>query len=69
MLKGVTKTILTPGNGRDNPKKGDTVIIEYRGCLYDESRAENYYMGTQYVPALPCLHYTNTSESAKYDGY
>ncbi|KAL5335156.1 hypothetical protein BJX70DRAFT_331862 [Aspergillus crustosus] len=48
MLKGVTRTVLTPGNGRDSPKKGDTVIIEYRGCLYDESRAENYFMGTQF---------------------
>ncbi|KAL3441260.1 hypothetical protein BJX65DRAFT_314006 [Aspergillus insuetus] len=45
---GFTKTILSPGNGRDSPKKGDTVIIEYRGCLYDESRRDNYYMGTQF---------------------
>lgn len=50
ILNGVTKTILRPGNGRDSPKKGDTVIIEYRGCLYDESSgAANSFMGTQYV--------------------
>lgn len=50
ILHGVTKTILQPGNGRDSPKKGDTVIIEYRGCLYDESSgADHYFMGTQYV--------------------
>lgn len=50
ILNGVTKTILRPGNGRDSAKKGDTVIIEYRGCLYDESSgADNYFMGTQYV--------------------
>ncbi|KAL4877325.1 hypothetical protein BJY04DRAFT_222269 [Aspergillus karnatakaensis] len=48
MLKGVSKTILTPGNGRDRPQKGDTVIIEYTGCLYDETRPENHYMGTQF---------------------
>ncbi|BCS30409.1 FKBP-type peptidyl-prolyl cis-trans isomerase [Aspergillus puulaauensis] len=49
ILNGVTKTILRPGNGRDSAKKGDTVIIEYRGCLYDESSgADNYFMGTQF---------------------
>ncbi|KAL2810890.1 hypothetical protein BJX63DRAFT_300499 [Aspergillus granulosus] len=45
---GFAKTILAPGNGKDSPKKGDTVIIEYRGCLYDESRTDHYCMGTQF---------------------
>ncbi|KAL4787593.1 hypothetical protein BJX76DRAFT_345470 [Aspergillus varians] len=49
ILKGVSKIILDPGNGHDSPKKGDTVIIEYTGCLYDESSgAENYFMGMQF---------------------
>ncbi|KAL3436378.1 hypothetical protein BDV09DRAFT_194040 [Aspergillus tetrazonus] len=50
--QGVTKTILRPGNGRDSPHTGDTVIIDYTGYLYDETRGENeYFMGTQCVPA------------------
>jgi hypothetical protein len=50
--QGVTKTILRPGNGRDSPHTGDTVVIDYTGYLYDETRGENeYFMGTQCVPA------------------
>ncbi|KAL2218134.1 hypothetical protein M432DRAFT_640239 [Thermoascus aurantiacus ATCC 26904] len=45
---GVTKTLLKPGNGQDFPKKGDMVTIEYTGCLYDESKADNHYMGKQF---------------------
>ncbi|KAL4983246.1 FK506-binding protein 1B [Aspergillus falconensis] len=47
--QGVTKTIIRPGNGRDSPSTGDTVIIDYKGCLYDEARGEKeYFMGTQF---------------------
>ncbi|KAL4902805.1 hypothetical protein BDW74DRAFT_57669 [Aspergillus multicolor] len=47
--RGVSKTLLQPGNGRDSPRAGDTVIIEYRGCLYDEERGEKeFFMGTQF---------------------
>ncbi|BDD56026.1 FK506-binding protein 1B [Monascus purpureus] len=45
---GVTKTVLRPGNGQDSPKKGDHVSIHYTGCLYDESKADNHYMGKQF---------------------
>ncbi|KAL1952442.1 hypothetical protein VTO42DRAFT_5475 [Malbranchea cinnamomea] len=45
---GVTKTVLRPGNGVDRPVKGDEVIIEYRGCLYDPNAAANHYMGKQF---------------------
>jgi FK506-binding protein 1 len=44
---GVTKNVLRPGNGVDKPVKGDDVIIEYRGCLYDATAANN--MGKQYA--------------------
>ena len=33
---GVTIDVLRPGNGRDKPKEGDVVTIEYTGHLYDE---------------------------------
>ncbi|EFE29563.1 FKBP-type peptidyl-prolyl isomerase, putative [Trichophyton benhamiae CBS 112371] len=46
---GVTKTILRSGNGVDRPTKGDEVIIDYRGCLYDPSRSTFHNMGKQYV--------------------
>jgi len=44
---GVTRKLLKEGNGTDKPKKGDVVTIEYTGNLYDESKADNDYRGTQ----------------------
>ena len=44
---GVTRKVLKEGNGKDIPKKGDEVTIEYTGNLYDESKADNDYRGTQ----------------------
>jgi FK506-binding protein 1 len=32
---GVTKTLLSPGNGTDKPQKGDSITMEYTGNLYD----------------------------------
>ncbi len=37
---GVTKTIISEGNG-PIPKKGDTVTIEYTGWLKDTSKPNN----------------------------
>ncbi|KAI4218784.1 MAG: hypothetical protein L6R36_008752 [Xanthoria steineri] len=45
---GVTRKVLKEGNGTDKPKKGDVVTIEYTGNLYDESKADNDYRGTQF---------------------
>ena len=38
---GVTKHTLKPGNGTDIPQKGDDVVIEYTGFLYDESAPDH----------------------------
>jgi len=35
LVMGVTRTVLEYGNG-DQPKKGDEIIVEYAGFLYDE---------------------------------
>lgn len=32
---GVTKTMISPGNGVDKPQKGDKITMEYTGNLYD----------------------------------
>ena len=32
---GVTKTLISPGNGQDKPKNGDNITMEYTGNLYD----------------------------------
>ncbi|KAA8650101.1 FKBP-type peptidyl-prolyl cis-trans isomerase [Aspergillus tanneri] len=45
---GVTKTTLKEGNKTDYPKKEDEVEIMYRGCLYDESKSAEHYMGKQF---------------------
>lgn len=34
---GVTKTLISPGNGQDKPKNGDNITMEYTGNLYDPS--------------------------------
>ena len=47
---GVTRKIVTKGNGTDRPKKGDDVTIEYTGNLYDESKgAKSDFRGKQCV--------------------
>lgn len=49
---GVTKTIISPGNGQQFPKPGDQISMHYTGCLYDENAPNK--MGKQYVrPFLP----------------
>lgn len=46
---GVTRKIVTKGNGTDRPKKGDTVTIEYTGNLYDEAKgSKSDFRGKQF---------------------
>ncbi|KAJ6001686.1 hypothetical protein N7522_006913 [Penicillium canescens] len=45
---GVEKKILKEGNGVDYPKKGEHVAIHYTGCLYDESKSDNHFMGAEF---------------------
>lgn len=37
---GVTKTMISAGNGVDKAKQGDTITMEYTGTLYDEKAAD-----------------------------
>lgn len=32
---GITKTLISPGNGVDKPKDGDVITMEYTGNLHD----------------------------------
>lgn len=50
---GVTKEILSPGNGQQFPKPGDQISMHYTGCLYDENAPNK--MGKQYVFPLLSL--------------
>ncbi|KAK5122476.1 Fork head 1 [Meristemomyces frigidus] len=36
---GVTKQLISEGNGVDKPKKGDTITMEYTGNLFDPNAA------------------------------
>ena len=36
---GVTKEIISEGNGVDKAKKGDTISMEYTGNLFDDKAA------------------------------
>lgn len=48
---GVTRKIVTKGNGTDKPKVGDEVTIDYTGNLYDESKGAGAdFRGKEYVP-------------------
>lgn len=38
---GVTKQLISAGNGVDKPRSGDTITMEYTGNLYD-SHAQNH---------------------------
>jgi uncharacterized sporulation protein YeaH/YhbH (DUF444 family) len=37
---GVTKKLISPGNGQDKPKKGDSITMEYTGNLYDQNATD-----------------------------
>jgi len=37
---GVTKQLITPGNGVDKAKAGDTITMEYTGNLQDTSASD-----------------------------
>lgn len=51
---GVTKTVISPGNGQQFPQKGDQISMHYTGCLYDENAPNK--MGKQYgFPPPPPL--------------
>jgi FK506-binding protein 1 len=41
MASEFSKEVLSPGNGKDFPKKGDRVTMEYTGWLYDTSKPDN----------------------------
>ncbi|PGH10470.1 hypothetical protein AJ80_07513 [Polytolypa hystricis UAMH7299] len=45
---GVEKKTLVEGNGVDYPKKGENVALNYTGCLYDATKADNHFMGKQF---------------------
>ncbi|WPH01567.1 Hypothetical protein R9X50_00441400 [Acrodontium crateriforme] len=38
---GVTKKLISAGNGVDKPQKGDTITMEYTGTLYDANAPDN----------------------------
>ncbi|OAP60030.1 hypothetical protein AYL99_05032 [Fonsecaea erecta] len=42
------KKLLSQGNGVDYPKKGDEVMIEYTGWLYDASKPDQDYKGNKF---------------------
>ncbi|KIW81171.1 hypothetical protein Z517_04195 [Fonsecaea pedrosoi CBS 271.37] len=48
MASEFNKKLLSEGNRTDFPKKGDEVIIEYTGWLYDASKPEKEYKGNEF---------------------
>ncbi|KAK2841533.1 hypothetical protein FQN49_006166 [Arthroderma sp. PD_2] len=62
---GVTKTVLRNGNGVDRPTKGDEVVIDYRGCLFDPSRATYHNMGKQLDSMLMHVRFASRFDSSQ----
>lgn len=48
---GVDRKILAEGNGKDFPKAGDNVTIEYTGNLHD-AEVKPHAQGKQFVPHM-----------------
>ncbi|EEH40053.2 hypothetical protein PAAG_08870 [Paracoccidioides lutzii Pb01] len=57
---GVTKRVLKKGNGVDKPSKGDEVVINYKGCLYDPTAADRNYMGDEFDSSNDRGNFTTT---------
>ena len=68
---GVTRTVLEYGNG-DQPKKGDEIIVEYTGFLYDEvmqCRGQWWVsVGHPQRRKLPTPHVPNSFDSSENRG-
>jgi len=47
-MSGLHHETIREGNGVDKPKKGDTVIIEYTGNLYDPEAQDGFHRGKQF---------------------
>ena len=62
---GVTKTQISPGNGTDKPKAGDTITMEYTGNLYDKNAANN--KGKQYVTSYSLVGHSITHKICRFD--
>ena len=62
---GVTKTMISPGNGTDKPKAGDTITMEYTGNLYDEKAANN--KGDQLRSTFKFSDHCRTNRRARFD--
>ncbi|KAK5168461.1 FKBP peptidyl-prolyl cis-trans isomerase [Cryomyces antarcticus] len=45
---GVEKKIIKEGDGKTKPQKGDSIVMEYTGYLYDGSAASKDYKGKQF---------------------
>ena len=66
----VSKRVIKEGNGTDKPSKGDQVIIEYTGNLYDPSVGpEKDFRGEQYVQRMPDLPCTSLARSSSDQGF
>ncbi|EXJ68965.1 peptidylprolyl isomerase [Cladophialophora psammophila CBS 110553] len=48
MASQLQKVVLSPGNNSDYPTRGDEVVIEYTGWLYDASRPDEDFKGSQF---------------------
>ncbi|KIW91760.1 uncharacterized protein Z519_07729 [Cladophialophora bantiana CBS 173.52] len=48
MASQLQKVILSPGNNSDYPTRGDEVLIEYTGWLYDASNPDEDFKGSQF---------------------
>lgn len=60
---GVTKTLISPGDGVTKPKNGDNITMEYTGWLQDTSAANG--KGKQCVSTSQIFHVIFDTEQSQ----
>jgi FKBP-type peptidyl-prolyl cis-trans isomerase len=57
MASEVQRTVIKDGNGKDQPKQGDKVTMEYTGWLYESGKPENKGKQSAHLRQFPSISF------------